>query len=464
MAGLMEWMGAGQDLVERNMKQVGPAMKEVHGWRVPNPALEGPKVAEKAAQVATKGGGGLLRMLGGPAALGVQAAVMPGELANGELRTEEEAAKEWTSANPAAAMSAARYGKDLSDRLVKSSIDQWRAAKPPTPLGAPETPEPPKEQIQAQIESQRQTIQLGALKGLETGEVSRPKLAEAIVQADAQRADKTMTPEQSKQAVQTEMMAMKTMDNNDLSRYVSYALVAGGVLASFLDKSGKAGDMFSDSFNRQLDRNLQGQKMTAQNQQAAAKLAMEQKKLDVTEKDVDSKVEDRTATRELTNKKVTGLLGKWDNDAAVDQAKLRQGAAGLGLQSQRLNLDLHNANIKNAQGDRKLTQGDRLLDIREKAAAAKAQGSAPKGVPLSFKDNSDVVKSYADASGQKMTPSVQKAVASRMGTIQKNYPDLSIEQQYQIAIDELAGSTETKNTGGLMGIFGMGDPETSFIK
>ena len=64
--------------------------------------------------------------------------------------------------------------------------------------------------------------------------MSRPSLAEAIVEADAQRAGEQLTPpEQSKQAVQQELTSMKTMDNKDLSKYVSYALIAGGVLASF---------------------------------------------------------------------------------------------------------------------------------------------------------------------------------------------------------------------------------------
>src|SRR5690606_18338678 len=136
------------------------------------------------------------------------------------------------------------------------------------PQAPPQAPTPDPEQ-QKQIEIQRQTVETGALKGLETGQVSRPGLAEAIVDADAQRAGEQLTPEQSKQAVQQELVSMKSMDNNELSKYVSYALIAGGVLASFLDKSGKSADMFHDSFNRQLDRNEEAKERAAAAEQAA---------------------------------------------------------------------------------------------------------------------------------------------------------------------------------------------------
>ena len=238
-------------------KDVVPGMKEVFGKRVPHAALEGP-AKTTASSVLKTGGKGLLRTLGGPAVLALEAGLTPGELGNGELESSQEGASNWVNENPEEAVSATQRINNLVSRGIQGAKDKW--ATPPAqeqevaPQALSQVPEPDPEQQQQQIEIQRQTVETGALKGLETGQVSRPSLAEAIVEADAQRAGEQLTPEQSKQAVQQELTSMKTMDNKDLSKYVSYALIAGGVLASFMDKSGKAEGMFHDSFNRQLDR------------------------------------------------------------------------------------------------------------------------------------------------------------------------------------------------------------------
>lgn len=268
----------------------------------------------EAAADAAEGGAkrGLLgRVAGGifgPVGIGVQAALTPGELGNGELTPEQQqmmARQAVQNMGPDQAVQSIQYAKDLSDRTVAAGLNRkepislmdpnavatevtnqeviQQDEQPPiqdTPVGpVPEAnpttiPQAAAKTAQDQ-EIQRQQLEAGALNGLSTGAVSRPQMAEAIVQADAQRAGKELNPAQTKAAVTQELTAMKGMDNKDLSRYVSYALMAAGVLAAVLDKSGRAGDAFSNSFNRQLDRNLQAGLMNQKQQQAANKLAME---------------------------------------------------------------------------------------------------------------------------------------------------------------------------------------------
>ncbi|MDJ1420242.1 hypothetical protein, partial [Pseudomonas aeruginosa] len=71
-------------------------------------------------------------------------------------------------------------------------------------------------------EANRQVIQQGAAEGLRTGAVSRPEMAQAVVEADAQREGVELKPQELKNRVNEELTQMRTMDNDDLSRYVSY--------------------------------------------------------------------------------------------------------------------------------------------------------------------------------------------------------------------------------------------------
>ncbi|KAB2363236.1 hypothetical protein F8B21_30875, partial [Escherichia coli] len=97
-------------------------------------------------------------------------------------------------------------------------------------------------------EANRQLTPQGAAEGLRTGAVSRPEMAQAVVEADAQREGVELKPQELKNRVNEELTQMRTMDNDDLSRYVSYALIGTGLLASARDKTGKAGDMFAASY------------------------------------------------------------------------------------------------------------------------------------------------------------------------------------------------------------------------
>lgn len=448
-------------------KGVGPAEKEVFGRRVPNAALEGPTKAATSSAI-KKGGMGLLRTLGGPAAVALEAGLTPGELGNSDLESPQEGAANWVNENPEEAVGATDRINSLVNRSIQEAKDKWTPpqvqGQEAAPQAPPQAPAPDPEKQQQQIEIQRQTVETGALKGLETGQVSRPGLAEAIVDADAQRAGEQLTPEQSKQAVQQELTSMKTMDNKELSKYVSYALIAGGVLASFMDKSGKAGDMFHESFNRQLDRNEEVRAREAAAEQAAFKNALEDRKVTATEADIGSKVVDREETRKLTGLKTGGLLDKWENEANLGNARLSNERARTGLMGSRLDMDVQDRNIKNNLAARKLDQYDRRLaqwDTKLKQGAT--SGSGGTGVPLSYEDNTKLVSDVLAAKGIKVSKEVKQALAARLPTAQKLTPDLSSTQMVELALDELQGEISNKDESWFGGRFGT-DMKYSFDK
>lgn len=447
-------------------KDVVPAMKEVFGKRVPNAALEGP--AKTTASSVLKGGGrGLLRTLGGPAVVALEAGLTPGEIGNSDLESPQEGASNWVNENPEEAVSATQRINNLVSRGIQGAKDKW--APPPVqeqevaPQALPQVPEPDPEQKQQQIEIQRQTVETGALKGLETGQVSRPSLAEAIVEADAQRAGEQLTPEQSKQAVQQELTSMKTMDNKDLSKYVSYALIAGGVLASFMDKSGKAEGMFHDSFNRQLDRGEESKAQAAAAEQAALKHALDERKVAATEADIGSKVVDREENRGITKIKTEGLLDKWITEAELGKARLGNERARTGIMGSRLDIDVQDRNIKNSQASRKLDQYDKRLAQWDKQLEQGAKASGGTGVPLSYEDNTKLVSDVLSAKGIKVSKEVKQALAARLPTIQKLAPDLSATQMAEMALDEIKGEISSQDASIFNGWAGK-DMKYSFDK
>jgi formaldehyde-activating enzyme involved in methanogenesis len=303
------------------------------------------------------------------------------------------------------AVSAEGFGKGITDRAVgaaKGAVQQGAAqfqseaaqGKHPIFQGLP-----PEASQAKEVETKRQVVEQGAKNQLAQGQLSRPKAAEAVVKADFAKQGIEPTPQEFKSKVAEEAVAMKTMDNDQLSKYLSYALIAGGLVASALDKSGGAGNAFAGSFNSQLDRGQQ-EKMFKYKQDAAAKAAADAgilagRKMDLQERDINSKVEGRTATSARDDIKTAGLLDKWENEQKNAQAKLAAYTA------------------------RTAATG---------ADGAAKEARAPKGSPMPLKDNKSIVDSYFKAKGVQLGDGVSDSMASEMRFLQKERPGASTEQ------------------------------------
>lgn len=333
-----------------------------------------------------------------------------------------------------------RPGADVEGLMIPMA-----ASKKPLPgydLEAEAIPMEPAKQNQVdkaaeanpQVEQARTRIEQGTLQGLQSGEVHVSDLAKGVVQADAQRAGKELKDDEVKTAVQAEVVAMKTMNQDQLAKYVSYAMIAGGLLASVVDKSGTAGQYFHESMNKQLDRNLEAGAMSYKATQAAAKLALDERKVDVSEKDVDSKVDDREFNQGATTR------------------RLEQGDTGLGIKQTQAETARFSANTQASQGAARLglmgqSNDLKARDIESKIAArtAKMAESTKKGVAPSVKDATGLATDYLKGQGLSPDPAVVSALGSRIPTIMKNYPELSAVQALEIAQDELGDSVITED-------------------
>lgn len=287
-------------------------------------------------------------------------------------------------------------------------------------------------------ESQRQTIEQGANRGLSTGAVSRPEFAEAIVKADAQKSGVELTPDQFKKATAAELANMKSMDNKDVSRYISYALMAAGVLAAVFDKSGKAGDAFSASFNKQLDRNLAA---GLQNQKVNAAAAKQAQDLQIALAGL--QIKDRQATTQEKSVNQTGMYQQGTleqrRDAAEAANKLgyyREGredarsGASLSMQAQKIEQQNNQFNSllqlrrdqfeSDAAYKKALTaQGAERNVI---AASKAAKGNGPKGIDITTKDAQGLVDGALDSQGLNVDKPAKAALAQTVRVAAENDP------------------------------------------
>lgn len=313
------------------------------------------------------------------------------------------------------------------------------------------TPEAIKHQ-QVQQETQRQVIEQETVKKLTAGDLSRPKAAEAVVNADLQRSGKQVTPEAKQELVTTEIKGMKNMDNSQLGTYLSYALMAGGVAAVFLDKSGKSADAFAGSFQRGMAGRkaeiLQQQKLGLAAAKEAREAAVEQAKLKQTDtrngiygQSVDQDGEHKVATRELT--------------AAAQEATQEHRKAELGLGYQRIRAaDARSAtsnsirerqlasdaewkkmSFANKDEDQALAREALDVDKQDKAlrqaraseknlieAAKAAKTGGPKGLKVPTKDAANLAKQVADSQGLNLDEASEAAVAEQYKVVVQNDP------------------------------------------
>lgn len=407
--------GPGNEIVPRNMQQVGPAAKDVtgRGYRVYENALPGPEGVGKAA--AKVGRGGLLGALGaGMAAYdliqGANDKFGTGAWDNAQDIVNRRDVRQAVEADPGLPQRGVDTVNRITERAmggVKGLMDQATASRAAEARTLPMTPE--KTEVAATatqdpaIEAGRQRIQEGTLRGLQTGQVHVSDLAKGVVQADAQRAGTELSPEEEKSAVASEIQAMKTMDKSQLSQYVSYALIAGGVLASVFDKSGQAGAAFHDSLNKQLDRNLAAGKMAFDQKMAVAKNAREDRKVDISESDVESKIGDRKVRQEQ------GERG------------LEQGDRRLGIMEADSRTKAFAANSSAANARARLgLMGDanelkrESLKLRQRAQDWKEKGGGREGEPLTTKDAGAAVDAWASEKGIKLSSGAKAGITQSL--------------------------------------------------
>ena len=424
-------------------------------------------VAEEAAPKAARG---ILRTAGkalGPAGILLDLA-NPEAVGDAELTpAQQQAMAEQAVGNmaPQLRADAVNFAQGVSDRAVNQAMgrgnpidlrdpqaprsnlyeplpEQPVAVETPVGPAASAAPQTEPQRVVAQQQQQeavRQQVEDSAVTALSEGQLTRPQAAEAVVKADAQRAGVTLTPDQTKAAVADELGSMKSMDNSQLGRYISYAAIAGGLIASFMDKSGQTSQLFASSMNKEMDRQLARGQAEKKAQAKAAELKAEQANKDrefgLKEKDFGRKVkadenlaEYRGDQTDIAREGNEIRRSTAANTAAYQQQSLglrREGMAQRAAQNaqQQSNWDKMfgfreaeaareqgNTEARLQQGQQRIRQGDEANLI----AAKRAQDAANKGPTMSAKEAEEAIKATAKAQGVDLDKAVLKNAAQQL--------------------------------------------------
>lgn len=430
-------------------------------------------VYDEAAGAAGKAGGtlGKLARVGGKflGPLGFVAdAVNPEAVGDGELTPEQQAQQaQLAVANmgPQMAGDAWQFGSDVAKRTLdagmnrKAPLDLRDPQQPrtnyfdqsqsprleDTPVGpvAQAQPTTPGEAVGAaeqQKVAMQQQVSDQSLNALNSGQLTRTKAAETVVTADAARSGKELTPDQKQAAVKEEVANMKTMDNQGLSKYLGIALVAGGLLASVLDKSGKTTELFVGSMNKQMDRDLASGMAQRKADAAAAKakqdMQLELLKLDETKNRNKTYAQSVDQTGEYQQGQL-GLGGERNDIAREGQAStnayrgasLGLRAQGLTLQQQKMVQDQEQFTAAQELRQRQLAATERNIDsqierrgeqtvndrtsnlLRARGVAAQEKGNLPK---LSTKEAEALLDETYSGQGVKLNGAAKAAMAQQL--------------------------------------------------
>jgi len=325
------------------------------------------------------------------------------------------------------------FNQDMSPRLEETPVGPVAEANPQTPQAAVGAAEQQKVGMQQQVADQ-------SLNALNSGQLTRTAAAETVVKADQARTGKSLTPDQQQAAVKEEVANMKTMDNQGLSKYLGIALVAGGLLASVLDKSGKTTELFVGSMNKQMDRELASGQAQRKADAAAAK-AKQDMKLELLKLE-ETKNRNQTYAKSVDNtgeyQEAQVGLGAERNDIsregqastnAYRGAALGLRAQGLTLQQQKMAQDTEQFQAAQGLRERQLTATERNIDsqierrgeqsvndrtsnlLRARGVAAKEKGNLPK---LSTKEAEALVEETYAGQGVKLNGAARAAMAQQL--------------------------------------------------
>ncbi len=492
MAGLLDFAKLTPEEIaqlEKSNKRPRPFISEADKFRMDSAARGATQQGAKSAL--GRVGSGLLsagktglRIVGSPVVAGLMS-MEPTMMGNAELTPEIR--ERLSAGSERGGQGLVDWADDYSKRTIDEAksvgkdrgLLQYGVEQPPQVPQTPQPPQAPKapketsveQEVQQQtqtlgdpaVEKQRQVVEEGTKAGLRSGEVKVSELADGIVRADNERAGKQLTPDQHREAVAEEVKALKTMNQDDMSRYVSYALIAGGLLASALDKSGDSGRMFHESYNRQLDRASEAEAASLANLVAQQKLALEERKVDITGADVSSKIENRGTLADLKGREVdqgdvrlgqSGQRIKDQREIGLGQLGVSQGQ--LGVASRRADTQARQANIaaetnrlRGEDWKHKQDIASRRLELDKKKYKATPQAATDKwekGATLSTPDAKELVKTYYDSQGYTAKPDFLAVAAARLPVLQNTFPQNSIPELLEMLNNELGAGSENPRT------------------
>lgn len=432
---LLRSKAPGKDVVLRNMKQVGPGIKDVVGERIYPKGLMAPEAkvaAQGAGQAAGKGLlGRALGVVGGPIGMGAQAALTPGDLAN---PNEDPAWKEHYRQEPGW-----QYAQGVADRAVGAGMQYAQnMLKPKETVTVQEAPA--QEQPNRVAEVQKQ-VETRASKMLEEGSLTRKSAAEAVVAADELKTGEKLPEKEKAARVKEETAAMRGMDKGELSKYLSLALAGIGLAASAVDDTAARnyGNAFQAEVERKRNIKAMQQKMEYEAAEKEKDRAIQQQKADATTADVVSKIENRENLNVVD-------MAKLELAKVAEQRKAAGQGARLSLEEQRLQHQMTTDAVRLGL----LAEKNKILADK----AAKADG--PKGLTLSTKDATEQIKEYAKSQGFEIDDATAQAAGTQLQVVAKNAP-VDLSQNPDGVFQKILSKYKTKTPETFFGFGGGND-------
>ena len=425
----------GKEIQIRNMKQVGTPMKEVFGERIYPKGISGPATDAAAEGAAKAGGKGLMSRLGGaafgPVGTGVQAALWPGDIADGELSPAQR-----EQLNPGMAEANAQGGQEYAQHIQDVAKQPLKNGQPGGLLMDPNA-QPTVSRDEARVdpvakaavqEKERQQIEEIATKKLQTNQLSRTKAAEAVVQADCQRKGIDPAPEVKKKMVAEEVDSMRSLDTNELGKYLSFALMGLGFLAGGTSQanSDRFTGNFQSAYQNTINRAMKEKQMAAAAAQQRVENDQKEREIARKEKDTDSSIADR----EYDNKLADRRYGLDERKVGIDEnykgARLGQYAEGLDQGRARLGLDREKLG---------------LYKERTAAQIKKDEAKAEKfDIPdMSQKDQTAAVKAELSDKGYNVSEGAAQQIAAEKRKLRENpaMRDATEDEISELAIENL---------------------------
>lgn len=306
---------------------------------------------------------------------------------------------------------------DSSRGYQASRATQPTAQPVPAPVGASQA----SVDAVGQIEPLRQQAKAGLEVAQARDKLPVKEIATALVDKQIEASGEKTSKEERQRKISQERKLISDLPADERTDYLSWALVAAGLVASAADESGEAGRAFAASSESALQRSHDAAVKKAE--AAERKAARE---------------EDREFRREGMDREEALLDKRFDQQDKQQQAQFDQQMLVLGEQQKMQREQMaQQASYQNAM------LGLRQQQIEAKLAAAQG-GQAPK-LDLNQEDAVDIVSGVSQQFGAPLSKEVASAAAAQLRVDARLNPNLDPATFMQTWLKANAGKLQTED-------------------
>lgn len=410
--------GAGQKMTAKQIAEevAKEKAKDAAAKAASKAALTSTKAAAPAARgLLSRGVGAAL----GPVGLGFQAALAPGNLDGGELSPEQR-----DSMMPQdQADSANQYAQGVAQRAAQAGIDYKNDMTPePTPQVAQEAPqESPQVDPMVAAEPLRQQAKVGLDVAQSRGNLPVKQIATALVDKQIESEGTKISPGDREKRISQERKLISDLPKEEKTDYLSWALVAAGLVAGALDESGGAGRAFGTALDSQLERKNKLKLQEAEKEARAAELETE---------------------REFRREQMD------NSNAQMDKRFTQQDKQLASQQAQQMLLFEKGQELQRAQMSQQERYQNSMLGLQQQrieAAIAKESGAAAPKLDIKQEDAESITKGISSQLGVPFSKEVNQSVAAQLRAAAKTDPNFDPQRFVQMWIKANQNKLETKD-------------------